>query len=868
MGEVYRARDSILGRDVALKVLAPALAGDSQYMARFQREAQVLASLNHPHIAILHGLQECDGVRALVMELVEGPTLAERISAGPIPVAEALPIARQIADALEAAHERGVVHRDLKPANVKFTGEGAVKVLDFGLAKALDDDAAPTGVNSPTLTLTATRAGVILGTAGYMAPEQAKGKRADRRVDIWAFGVVLFEMLTGRRIHEGETVLETLASVMRDEAPWDALPADLPPAIGALLRRCLDKDPKLRLRDIGEARIALAGAASGAGAVAAVSGDARAPGSWPWLPWALAAIATVAALASAFFHWRDQPVERALQFGVAPPPKGSVFNFALSPDGRYLAMSILAEGKYQLWVRALDSLQPRLVPGTDDAAFPFWSPDSRYIGFFAEGKLKKVALAGGPAQTLCEAEGGRGGTWNREGVIVFASAIRGPLRRVQAAGGSPVSLAKDTHGALHRFPVFLPDGKRFLYVISGAGDGSGLYMGSLDSESAERLLPDNSSAAYVPPHSGSKNGYLFFIREGTLMAQPVEPGTLRPAGEAFPFAEQVDYSGVVGYAPVSVSVDGLLAYQIGAGSAATHQLSWYDRGGRELVKAGTAAPMAGFALSADEKNCAVVRLGAGGRTGTDIWLRDMARGVETRFTTNPSRNLLPVWSPDGRRMVFGSVRSGIFSLYIKDTSGSAQEELLQKPQFSQFPTDWSRDGRLLLYVNTDSKTKWDLWTVPVDGERKPAPFLQTEFNECQGQFSPDGKWVAYASDESGPYEIYVRPFPAAAGKWRISIRGGQFPRWRRDGKELFYLSPDRKLMAVTIQAVPGAQPALEAAIPQALFDCSTASIAAGFNVFNYAVAADGKRFLMNTAGRDTVEAPVILVTNWLAGIKK
>jgi eukaryotic-like serine/threonine-protein kinase len=866
MGEVYRARDNTLGRDVALKVLSPALAGDADYMARFQREAQVLASLNHPHIAILHGLHDRDGVRALVMELVEGPTLAERIALGPIPLDEALPIARQIADALETAHERGIVHRDLKPANVKFTAAGAVKVLDFGLAKALDDEASPgTGVNSPTITMGATRAGVILGTAAYMPPEQAKGKRVDRRADIWAFGVVMFEMLTGRRMYDEETAPETLASVMRDEPRWAALPENTPPAVRTLLRRCLDKDPKRRLRDIGEARIALDEMSSGAAVITTAMPPQRKPAAR--LPWALFAIAALAAVAVSLIHLREEPpAERVLRYTIAPPPKSSIQNFALSPDGRYLALNAVTEGKRQLWVRPLDSLQPQLLPGTDDVLSPFWSPDSRYIAFFAQGKLKKIAVAGGPAQALCDAPEGRGGTWNRDGVIVFTPNVSNSvLQQVQAAGGVPSAVITDPDAALRRYPVFLPDGKRLLYFALSSRENTGVYVASLGGPAGKRLLADTSNAVYAQPQAGSKVGHLLFARESTLMAQPVHSDSLDPAGEVFPVADQIVWTSLTAPVPISVSNDGMLAYRVGS-IAGESQFVWFDRTGKEIAKVGPPVNASGFALSRDEKTLAVARQETTVRR-VDIWLHD-SRGIDTRLTAHPSVNMQPVWSPDGRKLAFTSSRRGMFGLYLKETSGSSPDELFLQGGRSRFPTDWSHDGRRLLYVDTDPKNKWDLWTAPMDGERKPAPFLQTEFNECQGQFSPDGNWVAYASDESGPYEIYVRPFPPAPGKWKVSNSGGQFPRWRRDGKEIFYLDSAQKLTAVSVKNANRQAAAFEGDIPQALFDTHVVPVNPGFNNFQYAAGADGKRFLINTIAREGMEAPVVVVTNWLAAVKK
>jgi serine/threonine protein kinase/Tol biopolymer transport system component len=859
MGEVYRGRDARLGRDVAVKVLPANLAADTDRMARFQREAQVLASLNHPHIAALYGLEEFGGVRALVMELVEGPTLDERIKAGPIPLDEALPIAKQIAEALEAAHEKGIIHRDLKPANVKLTGDGAVKVLDFGLAKALDDTPAPgsDAANSPTLTMGATTAGTILGTAAYMSPEQAKGRPVDRRADIWAYGVVLMEMLTGKPLYSGETAQETLAAVLLTSPSFDKLPSATPPSIRKLLRRCLEKDPKRRLQAIGEARIAIEEAASEAPA------EPRASASG--LPWLIAASAVLCALAVSFVHFRETtPTERVLRYSIAVPEKSRIDTFAVSPDGHYLAIAAAGTGKRQLWVRPMETLAAQPLRGTEDATYPFWSPDSRSVGFFAEGKLKRIDVNGGPAQTLCDASVGRGGTWSRDGVIVFSVAT-GALQRVAAVGGVPAAVTKLEGTGSHRFPEFLPDGRLFLYYNS-SGQG-GVYVASLDSQSTRKVLADRSSFAWLPAPAGSRNGYLLFARETTLMAQPFDEKTLQPAGDLFPVAEQVSIGPHTPHAQASISSNGVLVYW-GGGGFGENQLAWYDRTGKPLRSVGAPASIENLALSPDERTVALTRRGSS--TGADIWLHELARGADTRFTYD-ANNHQPVWSPDGRRIAYYSLRSGLPDLYLKDASGAGKDEILLASGQPKFPTDWSADGRFLLYAEITGKTMLDLWVLPEPGSAghgKPVPFLQTQFNETQGQFSPDGRWIAYASDESGRYEIYVRPFPPGAGKWKISISGGEFPRWRHDGKELFYLSPERKLMAAAVKAGPGAERVFEVSAPETLFDSHAASTNPGFNYFSYAVAADGKRFLVNTTVGEAAESPLTVVVNWLAAVKK
>ncbi len=859
MGEVYRAHDARLHRDVALKVLPPVFANDPERMARFQREAQVLAALNHPNIAALYGLEESDGIRALVMELVEGPTLA-----GPLPCDEALPLARQIADALEYAHEKGVIHRDLKPANIKVTPGGTVKVLDFGLALLGDGGQGP-GSGVETVSATLTRAGALLGTAAYMPPEQAMGRPVDRRADIWSFGVVLFEMLTGRQIFAGQTAVETLAAVVRDEPPWEALPADTPAGVRWVLERCLEKDSRKRLRDIGEARFILEGSAS---QITTKTPRHQEEPRFSLVSWCLCggiAVLVLALAAVSFLHFRETPPEdRVLRYSLAPPEKTPAQYFALSPDGRYLALAP-PRGQNRLWVRALDALAFQALPGTEDAGFPFWSPDSRYIGFFAGGKLKKVAVTGGPPQTLCDAQFGAGGTWNRDGVILFVPNRGFALHRVQAVGGMPSPIAEKVGEARQRFPVFLPDGRHFLYsVIGSPDDKDGIYIAALDAPAGRRRLADVSSVVYAPPVAGHRHGHLLFVRDGTLMAQPFDTKTLQPAGEVFPVAEQVTTVAGSSWAPVAVSDNGTLLYQTGRG-AGRNQLAWFDRSGKNLGPLGP--PYAGFelALSPDEKRVAFPRWDQRA-ANSDIWLHELARGTDTRFTFHASQNSNPVWSPDGNRIVFSSRRAKGMDLYLKDTSGAGQDELLLQSANSKYADQWSRDGKFLVYQEWSPKARHDLWILPMTGERKPVAFLQTEFDEGHGQISPDGRWMVYDSDESGRHEVYVRPFPSGAGKWKVSTNGGARPRWRGDGKELFYLSPERALLAVTVKAGPPA--AFEPGVPQTLFESSVVPLEPAAPFFLYDVTGDGRRFLIATRADQSAEAPLTLVVNWLAGTRK
>jgi Tol biopolymer transport system component len=883
MGEVWRATDTKLNREVAIKVLPAAFAADPDRLSRFVREAQVLASLNHPNIAAIYGVEE----GALVMELVEGPTLAGRIAQGPIPLDEALPMARQIAEAIEYAHERGVIHRDLKPANIKITPEGRVKVLDFGLAKAMSGEGTSADpINSPTLTMGATTAGVILGTASYMAPEQAKGKPADRRADIWAFGVILAEMLTGRVLYTGETVSDVLASVIKDTPALDALPAATPLGIRRLLRRCLERDPRRRLQAIGEARFVLeepeetAPAAPGAPATAVASG--RGPG------WANVALATLAlaGIALGVVHFRESRAEAIpVRFEIPAPENAFIANggIAISPDGRRIAFVASAgTGPTMVWVRPLDSLEARALPGTENTGFaPFWSPDSRFIGFGAAGALKKVDARGGPTQTLCEITSVIvGGSWSIDGFILFSSATTA-IYRVPQAGGVPelVTALDEAKGELgHLRPWFLPDGRHFFYSARmSSPDQSTLYLASIDGKERRRLLVTRQAGAYAPPAAGAKNGHLLFLRGTTLMAQPMDPDRLELAGESFPVAEHV--GSVLGMGWFSVSANGVLVYRSGASAAdQVAQLSWHDRAGKQLGALGQPTNFTGgMELSPDGSRVATEEMDASGNH--DIWIRDVARGVPTRFTFDQGYDREPHWSPDGSRVAFASDRGhgGRYSIYVKPSNGSGNEELLLDDSASSIPGAWSPSGAFLIYQRSDQKdarTGLDLWTLPLPpAKTKPEIYLQTVFAERQPQFSPDGRWVAYISNESVPsqYQVYVQPFPPGGGKFQISTgTGGTEPRWRRDGKEIFYLAADGKLMAVEVKTTPRFEPGS----PQALFDAHAIySNPTSMPVnFKYDVSPDGRRFLVERVyipvQQNATAPPIIALVNWQTALKQ
>jgi Tol biopolymer transport system component len=749
MGEVFRARDSRLDRQVAIKALPDAFRGDGERAARFAREAKLLAALNHSNIATIHGLEQADGKQFIVMELVEGETLADRIARGPIPVEEALPIAKQIAEALEAAHEQGVIHRDLKPANIKLRSDGTVKVLDFGLAKALTADISGASsidrMNSPTITspVLLSGVGVMLGTAAYMSPEQAKGRAADKRSDVWAFGCVLYEMLTSKRAFDGEDVTDTLAAIVRGEPDWSALPPGLARPMLRLLRNCLHKDPHWRLQHIGDVRLEL----NGANEPAVVTAPPP-PATSRRRIWAAAVVLSIASIAVGVIveRFRDTPVAAAvIQFTIAPPPdasfatpplagSGVASQVAISPDGKHLVFVANDQNGYRLWLRSLDMTEARPLSGTDGGAFPFWSPDSRFIAFFAAGKLKRVSLSGGPPSVICDAADGRGGTWNQDNAIVFTPSARGVLQRVSAGSGTPVdaSLLNEGYGDTnHRFPSFLPDGRHFLFTaVVGtccpAGKPGQIRIGSLDSMEAVDLLTADSAATYTA-------GYLLFSREGTLMAQAFDPSSRRVAGEPFRFVDGIGSEGSR-YASLSASTNSVLVYGKGQMTPQS-RLTWLDRTGRELRTVGDFENYPNITLSPDERVIAAAIM-RGTPVNIDIYRVDANTGAADRLTFDPGNDVAPIWSPDSRSVVFSSQRSGRSALFQKAMVGTTSEDvLLDVAGGTVAPTSWSADGRFLLYTRTPFAGNNDIWVLPFSGDRKPVPFLETPAVETDATFS-------------------------------------------------------------------------------------------------------------------------------------
>jgi len=870
MGEVYRARDTKLGRDVAIKVLPEAFARDPERLSRFQREARMLASLNHPNIAAIYGLEESAGTSYLVMEMVPGATLAEKIrSEGAIPVEETLALARQMAEALEAAHETGIIHRDLKPANVKVTPDGKVKILDFGLAKAFADEGTSEDIaNSPTLSMAATMEGVILGTAAYMSPEQARGKSVDKRTDIWAFGVVLYEMLTGEPLFAGETVSDTLAAVLRHEPEWSKVPAPM----RRLLRSCLEKDPKNRLRDIADFGLL---AQDGPEPVGRPQGLGPSP---PWL-WAVAAAACLVAAALAVLYFREKatPPPKSVRFQIRLPEKVAFTtsaDLALSPDGHRVAFPAIGpDGRTAVWVQDLDADEARALPDTDAIGDPpplFWSPDSRFVVFAAAGKMRKADLLNATSQDICYRRPNTpiGGAWNDEGVIIFGSATSG-LWKVPAAGGTPIPLTvldESRQEREHELPSFLPDGRHFLYLqISAASEESGIYVGSLDdapeSQSKKRILATGFGASYALSEDG-KTARLLFLRGSTLMAQNFDTTKLELLGEALPLTDGVGSAFETGQFSVSPNT---LVYREKTASSG-YQLTWFDRQGKNIGQVGDPGYITTVRISPDGTRVAFAK-GTANASNIDLWVLDLARNATTRFTFGPGRNEFPVWSPDGSEIVFSSNRDGVYNLYRKPADGSKAEQLLLRTNDDKRAFSWSHDGRFLSYATSRASGTERPWALPMQGEPTPIPLENGSFDESRFEFSPDGRWVAYESNETGQYEVYVKEFGgladtvATSGKWMISKDGGFNPRWRADGKELVYTSLDlATLMSVSVDLGRSFQ----AGTPRALFELPVDRGGTG----RVAPTADLKRFLMTIPVVRKAAQTFTVMLNWTSVPKK
>ncbi len=859
MGEVWRARDTRLDRDVAIKVLPEAFSDDPERVARFQREAKVLALLNHPNIAAVYGFEEAEDKRFLVMELVEGATLVDRLRDGTLPLEDALRFGKQIAEAVEAAHERGIVHRDLKPGNVKITPDGVVKVLDFGLAKALAaDDRSQTEIAlSPTITADYTRPGVVLGTAAYMSPEQARGKPIDKRTDIWSFGAVLYECLAGTRPFEGETATDLIAKILEREPDWSALPDNTPPNVRMLLQRCLQKDRKQRLRDIGEAWVVLDGALAGDFSVAGVAAARPIPTWRRAFPWIVVAV-LIAALAAQ--HLRTTSVKHpVMRFSLLIPDAQALTYWPgsrmdVSPDGTKVVFLGKKETERQLYLRHINQLEATPLANTDDAFFPFFSPDGEWIAFAQKGKLRKISLMGGPVTTICDAEGLRGGSWGADGTIVFAPDDYSGIWRVPAAGGEPVKLTDPEAGgatATHRWPNLLPDGNTVLFTASlRTGDYSEAKIVAMSLQTLEQKVVINGGtfARYVP------TGHIVFARSGTLMAVPFDAKKLESTGPEVPILEGVYEAAPMGSVQYAFSQTGTLVYQSTNVGGDEELPIWIDREGKESPVSQHKRDYQDVRLAPDGTRLAASIIGD---TNADIWVLEFERDMFTRLTADEAWDMNPRWSPDGRWIVFGSARgAAVQNLYRQLADGTGEAQRLTTSDNGQWGGAFSPDGSIIFFGESHPKNEHDIRYLRLDGEdRIPEVFLATPNWEGQPALSPDGKWIAYVSKESGGWEVFVRPFPGPGPKVKISAGVGLIPRWSPDGKEIFYRDIDKLMVAsISIQ-----DDMFRAESARLLFE-----VKQDLYSFVYDVAPDGKRFLFfRTVGetKDQSNQPTVVV-NW------
>ncbi len=876
MGEVYRARDTRLDRSVAVKILPAHLSEKPEFAERFEREARTISCLNHPNICHLHDVGEQHGVRYLVMELMEGETLADRLRRGPMPLEQVLRCGAAIAEGLEAAHRRGVAHRDLKPGNIMLTKTGA-KLMDFGLAKGMAVGKPVSAELTATLTSShatpLTQQGTIMGTFQYMAPEQVEGKDADARSDIFSLGAVLYEMISGKRAFEGKTLVSVAAAILEKEPePIRSVQPVTPPLLERVIKKCLAKDPDGRWQSAGDLASELKwiaeGEASGMNMQPTAGSTSKKPAR---LPWVVASIAFSAAVTLAVLHFVEREPKPLVRTQIAPSDKIE-FNFVgdnggppvISPDGKHIVFSAHAQGKTQLFLRSLDSLTPQPLPGTDEATFPFWSPDSHSIGFFAEGKLKRIDISGGPAAILSDATVGRGGAWSSKGTIVFSPEFSAPLYRVPATGGTPVVVTKLTPKyTTDRWPAFLPDGQHFLY-LSASHDAptsgeTAVFWASLDGKESKLVVFSPSNAIY-------ESGYLLFVRQNALMAQPFDPSSGELKGEASVLNSDTQVDDSVWRGTFSASENGIMVYQPGVASRGM-QLTWFDIHGKETGKLGGPDDYYQVELSPDGKKAAA----AVGTANYTIWIYDADHNTRTRFTFGKDVHLSPIWSRDGKQIAYMQGAYGGLSnesILAKAADGSGEErklmDLSRTIGLQEGLCDWSPDGRYILYVTGAASvgTGTDIWVLPLFGDRKAFPYINAPGNQGYAQFSPDGHWIAYASDESGQSDVYVAPFPWTGAKWQVSNGGGVLPRWRRDGKEIFFL---RMGSPGVFQAdVNGHGSSFEVGAVRTLFNVNNLSPSSAGQ--QYAVTGDGQRFLQITTG-ESGNLPLNVIQNWTSQLK-
>jgi len=882
MGEVYSARDTRLDRTVAVKILPEHLSSNSEARQRFDREARAISSLNHPNICALYDVGHQDGIDYLVMEFLDGETLAQRLAKGPLPAEQVLKYGIEICAGLEKAHKSGVVHRDLKPGNVMLTKSGT-KLMDFGLAKAATEGAPPSTslaltLSGPSADQPLTARGMVVGTFQYMSTEQIEGKEADARSDIFALGAVLYEMATGKRAFTGKTQASIVAQILASEPqPISMVRPMSPPALDRVVSTCLAKDPDERFQTVHDLKLQLQWIAEGGSKAGVPAPIAARRKRRERILWGALAVLLGACVALVVIHFGQIPAALHMMRAFIPPPEKSTFAFMgdhtgpvmISPDGTRLVFAALGpDGRQMLWLHSLDAASSQALPGTADAAYPFWSPDSRFIGFFAEGKLKTSDAAGGPAQVLCDAPDGRSGSWNRDGTIVFARTFNGPLYKISAAGGAPeqvTELDASQQENSHRWSQFLPDGRHFLFFAkSRQAVDSGAYVGSLDSKERKLLFRNVSNVAYAEP------GYLLFVRENTLMAQAFDSKKLSLVGNVVPIAQGVLVNLPYGRAIFSVSDNGILVYGSAPSAAEPSQLRWLDRTGKQISTVGDPGEYANPRLSPDGTRLAVVMRDAS-RAGTDIWIYDLLHGRKTRLTFDASLNYSPIWSPNGGQIIFSSTRkNGFPQLYRKAANGEGSDELLLTSNTADFPDEYSPDGRFILYEPNPSAA--ELWLLPMSGDRKSAVFLAGESGGFPGQgtFSRDGKWLAFTEYTGGRRDVFLTSFPGKTGKWQVSVGGGACPRWRGDSKELFFLGADNaSIMAVDLD-LTNSVPRI--GTPKALFPVHLALVTyqnrLGSAWDPFEVSADGKHFLVDTPDQPQTSEPINVIVNWDTALKK